>query len=227
MIAVTPRWFTWAWLHGDVDTAVETCASGSAGECSRELRSSPPAVTTSSSGHGLASGRWRGVVPGVYRFPVARPDLRARLMGGVLAARAQRCRVARSRRRAPRLPRLSRQVPRVVTVAHSGFARLPGVTVHQISDLTPEWCTTLGGLPVSTAATHVRRPRTRHPADPRPARRSTTPARRARPPSRRSRWRSMRCVGEAKPGVRLLGSVLDDLGPGVDPVGQRPRGAIA
>lgn len=103
--------------------------------------------------------------------------------------------------------------PRVVTVAHSGHARLDGTTVHQISDLTAQFRTTIDGLPVTTAArTFVdlastsRRLRLRTALD---------DARAAQKVTIEQVGTALAAVArQGKPGVRLLGSVLDELGPG-------------
>ena len=116
--------------------------------------------------------------------------------------------------------------PLVVTVAHSGFARLPGITVHQITDLTDDGRTSIRGLPVTTVArTFVdlaavsRRIRLRMALD---------DARAANKVTLEQVAVALGAVTRrGKPGVRLLGSVLDELGSGRHPGGQRARAAIA
>src|SRR4051812_2476838 len=134
----------------DVDTAVEASALRQRGVFSR-AQVLAAGGTDKVIRARLASGRWRRVTAGVYRFPVARPAFEQELWAAVLAA--GRSAVVSHESAAALHGFLGFPPgPRVVTVPHSGCARLPGITVHQITDLTAEWCTDLGGLPVSTPA---------------------------------------------------------------------------
>jgi len=103
--------------------------------------------------------------------------------------------------------------PTVVTVRHSGWQRLPGVTVHQLDDLRPDHVTEVDGLPVTTLERTIvdlaavwRRGRVRMAVEDAVAAKRTTDA---------AIGACLRSVARrGKPGVRLLAGVLDDRGPG-------------
>jgi very-short-patch-repair endonuclease len=97
----------------------------------------------------LASGTWIRVLPGVYVLPSAPPTFEQRLWIGWLAAGPQ---AIVSHEAAAQL----RKIPNVVrdritlTVQHSGYHRIPGVIVHQISDVLDDHVGELGGWRVTT-----------------------------------------------------------------------------
>ena len=145
----------------------------------------------------------------------------ASFLGSRVVGRATRCGARRSgvARSGCRLA-WSQVLPHRSAGSHRGSQRLravpPCITVHQISDLTPEWSTVVEGLPVTTPArTFVdlaavsRRIRLRSALD---------DARAARKVTLDEVAIALGAVTRrGKPGVRMLGSVLDELGPGAIP----------
>ncbi len=160
----------------------------------------------------VRAGQWRRELPGVYAMAGAQSTYEQRLWVAVLAAGRQAV-VSFEAAAAVHGVLGFPKGPLVVTVAHSGYARLPGIRVRQISDLTGEWCTSINGLPITTTArTFVdlaavsRRLRLRMALD---------DARSAGKVRLEEVAVALAAVARpGKPGVRMLGSVLDELGPG-------------
>lgn len=102
----------------------------------------------------LRSGRWERHRPGVYRLAGSPDGHFQRLWSAHLAAGR---RSVVSHEAAGALHRLAglQRGPIVLTLPHPEHARLPGATVHQISDLEPCWVWRLDGLPVTTSARTV------------------------------------------------------------------------
>jgi hypothetical protein len=176
----------------------------------RGLGATPPMIARR-----LQAGQWRRELPGVYALAGTERSYQQRLWAAVLAAGRQATvsfEAAAASHGFLGFP----AGPLVVTVSHSGYARLPGITVHQISDLTQEWCTSTDGLPITTpartfvdlaAVTRVIR-----------LRMALDDARSAHKVTLDEVAVALGAVTRrGKPGVRLLGSVLDDLGPGSIP----------
>ena len=157
----------------------------------RELGATPPMFARR-----VRTGQWRRELPGVYALAGTEPTYEQRLWVAVLAAGRQATvsfEAAAALHGFLGFP----AGPLVVTVAHSGFARLPGITVHQITDLSDEARTTHDRLPITTpartfvdlAATHV--------AGSACAWLSMTPGQRRRSRSTRSQVRSELWLGPA------------------------------
>lgn len=117
--------------------------------------------------------------------------------------------------------------PTVLTVPHSGWQRLPGITIHQLNDLHPGHVTTVEGLPVTTLERTIvdlaavwRRGRLRMAVEDAVAAKRTTDA---------AIGACLRSVARrGKPGVRNLAAVLDDRGPGkAVPTSQLERSFLA
>ena len=99
----------------------------------------------------LRSGAWLRAAPGVYSLPGVPPGWYQRLWIAHLHATA---RSAVSHEAAAAIHEFT-GFPRgrvVVTVPHSGYRGVHGAVVHQITDLTPEWCLGHRGLPVTDPA---------------------------------------------------------------------------
>jgi hypothetical protein len=114
------------------------------------------------------------------------------------------------------LSTVSRDGPTVVTVPHSGWQRMAGIVVHQISDLTEADVIRLDGMPVTSLGRTIvdlaavwRRGRLRIAVEDAVAAKHITDA---------EIGACLRSVARrGKPGVRNLALVLDDRGPGVAP----------
>ena len=114
------------------------------------------------------------------------------------------------------LSTVSRDGPTVVTVPHSGWQRLPGIVVHQISDLDEDDVVRVDGMPVTSLRRTIvdlaavwRRGRLRIAVE------DAVSAKRVTDAEIGSCLRSIARRG--KPGVRNLALVLDERGPGVAP----------
>lgn len=161
----------------------------------------------------LRSGRWRKVGPGVYVLVGTPPSWEQDLWVSVLAVGHDAVVSHESAGAMHDLSGFARH-GQVVTVAHSGWVRVPGTVAHQISDSTADWHMRIDGLPVTTVArTFVdlaavsRRLRIRNALD---------DARAANKVTIEQVGAALAAVArKGKPGVHLLGSVLDELGPGV------------
>jgi very-short-patch-repair endonuclease len=107
--------------------------------------------------------------------------------------------------------------PLVLTVPHSGHRRIPGVTVHQISDLTADSCVLIDGLPHTTPARTL--------VDLAATTRMGRLAAALDDAVVSQRITSFAAVGRelakvarrGKPGVRVLMVLLDERGPGEEP----------
>lgn len=97
----------------------------------------------------LASGWWRRAAPGVYVFPSAPPSFKQRLWIASLGVGAH---AVVSHEAAAELHGIPNVVRDRVTllVPHSGYHRIPGAIVHQISDLLPNHVTRVDGFNVTT-----------------------------------------------------------------------------
>lgn len=115
-----------------------------------------------------------------------------------------------------RLATVGDRGPTVVTVPHSGWQRLPGVRVHQISDLAAANVVVVDGMPVTDLERTIvdlaavwQRGRLRLVVEGAVDDRRTTDA---------AIGACLQSVARrGKPGVRLLAAVLDDRGPGKAP----------
>src|SRR5215217_3136988 len=98
----------------------------------------------------IDAGHWVVVAPGVYALPAPATFLR-RIWIGHLAAGPHSL---VSHQTAGTLSEFvgcpKREV--ILTVPHSGWHRIEGVFVHQISDVLPHHRTTFSGLPITTRA---------------------------------------------------------------------------
>ena len=187
-------------------------AGEQAGAVSREQMLAVGA-TSSTISRRVADGRIRPVLPGVYVVAGAPDTTAQRRWVALLAVGPAAVLSFETAGRLHRLPTVGSTGPTVVTVPHSGWQRLPGVTVHQISDLAPDHVTELGGFPVTTLDRTVvdlaaiwRRGRMRLVVEGLVDSGRTTDARIG------SLLRSLARRG--KPGVRTLTAVLDERGPG-------------
>lgn len=97
------------------------------------------------------NGRLRPVLPGVYVTPGAPDTPTQRRWIAHLAVGPSSVLSFETGARIHRLSTVARTGPTVLTVAHSGWQRLPGVRVHQISDLAPADIECRHGLPVTSA----------------------------------------------------------------------------
>ena len=104
----------------------------------------------------------------------------------------------------------------MLTVPHSGWHRIPGAFVHQLSDVWPDHRTVIEGLPVTTVArTVVDLATVVHPAR---LRHVVEDAKHSRLVSYEEIGLCLASVARrGKPGVRSLTIVLDRLGPGTTP----------
>jgi very-short-patch-repair endonuclease len=97
----------------------------------------------------LASGGWKGVLPGVYVMPGAPDTFEQRLWIGWLAVGPQAMVSFEAAAQLTKIPNVLRN--RVtLTVPHSGYQRIPGITIHQLSDVLPDHVTSIDGLKVTT-----------------------------------------------------------------------------
>lgn len=164
----------------------------------------------------LAEGRLRLELPGVYVVAGAPDSVEQRRWIALLAVGAGAVLSFESAARIHRLSTVASTGPTVVTVGHSGWQRLPGITVHQIDDLAAHHVQQIGGLPVTTLERTIvdlaaiwRRGRLRLVIEDAVAAKRTTDAEIG------AVLRSLARRG--KPGVRNLTTVLDDRGPGQAP----------
>ncbi|MEY2434383.1 MAG: hypothetical protein QOC92_4108 [Acidimicrobiaceae bacterium] len=97
----------------------------------------------------LGSGVWRRALPGVYVLPSAPSTFQQRLWIGWLAVGPLATVSFESAAQVRCIPNVLRN-RLTFTVAHSGYQRIPGVTIHQLSDVLPGHVTSIDGLPVTT-----------------------------------------------------------------------------
>jgi very-short-patch-repair endonuclease len=109
----------------------------------------PRGVTNQAIQRRVETGAWVKHLPGVYGLPSAPESFEQRVWIAWLAVGPG---AVISHEAAAQL----RGIPNVVRdrvtliVPHSYHQRIPGVLVHQISDVSPDHCTSLIGLPVTT-----------------------------------------------------------------------------
>jgi hypothetical protein len=97
----------------------------------------------------LASGFWRRAAPGVYVLSSAPESFQQRLWGAHLAVGPHSVISHEAAAQLQSVPNVLRD--RVtLTAPHSGFHRIAGVTVHQISDVRPEHLVLIDGLQVTS-----------------------------------------------------------------------------
>lgn len=164
----------------------------------------------------VAEGRLLLVLPGVYVVAGAPDTISQRRWIALLAVGSHAVLSFETAARIQRVPNVASTGPTVVTVPHSGWQRLPGITIHQISDLLDDHVETIDGMPVTTLertlvdlAAIWRRQRLRLAIEDLVAAKRTSDA------------RIGRCLASVarrgKPGIRKLAAVLDDRGPGKAP----------
>ena len=160
----------------------------------------------------IRSAAWSRVGPGVYSLPGFRETWARRLWIAYLAIGPD---AAVSHEAAAEIHRLEGVLrgQLTFTVGHSHHHRISGAFVHQLTDVRPEWVTTVEGLPVTTPgrtivdlAAVMNFNRLSHVVE------------HARIARIVSLDEVATCLGQlarkGKPGVRKLGAVLDRLGPG-------------
>ena len=164
----------------------------------------------------LRVGALRPELPGVYAVAGSPDTVARRRWVGLLAAGPTAVLSFDSAARIHPLSGVAATGPVVVTVPHSGSQSLPGVVVHQISDLAPEHVIHVDGLPVTTVARTIvdlaatwRRGRLGLALEDAISARQTTEA---------EVGACLRSVARrGKPGVHKLASLLDERGPGKVP----------
>lgn len=164
----------------------------------------------------VRAGRLEVALPGVYTVPGSPDTVERRRWLALLAVGPSAVLSFESAARIHRLATVSADGPTVLTVPHSGWQRLPGVVVHQISDLSPEDVVHRSGLPVTSVrrtlvdlAAVWRLGRVATALDAAVAARHTTYA---------EVGQCLRSVARrGKPGVRVLTALLDERGPGAIP----------
>lgn len=164
----------------------------------------------------LRSGRLHVVLPGVYVVPGSPDSVARRRWIALLAVGPHAVLSFETGARVQRLSTVSTTGPTVLTVPHSGWQRLDGVVVHQISDLVPEDVVRIDGMPVTSLRRTIvdlaaiwRRGRIRIVVEDAVAAKRVTDA---------EIGRCLQSVARrGKPGVRNLAAVLDDRGPGKAP----------
>lgn len=97
----------------------------------------------------LQTGRWVRHLPGVYGIPGAGPSPDQRLWIAWLASGPSAVVSHEAAAELHGLPNVVRGAI-TLTVDHSGFQRIPGAIVHQISDVAPHHRTSVRGLPTTT-----------------------------------------------------------------------------
>jgi very-short-patch-repair endonuclease len=105
-------------------------------------------------GRRLRSGAWVRRIPGVYALAGAPTTRWLELWSGVLAA-GEAALVSHESGALAHGARGLPPHPVTLTARHGSHHRLPGITVHQIDDVARHHRTTIGGLPVVTAARSV------------------------------------------------------------------------
>jgi len=161
----------------------------------------------------LQEGRLRVTLPGIYAVAGSPSTVAQRRWTALLAAGSGAVLSFETAARMHRLSNVPAEGPTVVTVRHSGWQRLPGVTVHQLNDVRAEHVTTVQGMPVTTLERTIvdlaatwRRGRLRMTIEDAVAAPRTTDA---------AIGACLRSVARrGKPGVRVLAGILDDRGPG-------------
>jgi very-short-patch-repair endonuclease len=164
----------------------------------------------------VANGRLRVALPGVYVVAGTPSSTRQRRWVGHLAVGPASVLSFETAARFHRLAGVPRQGPTVLTVPHSGWQRLPGIVVHQISDLARRDILIRDGLPY----TSVPRTIVDLAAVWRPGRLATAldDADTAGLTTLAHVGACLRSVARrGKPGVRLLTTLLDERGPGEVP----------
>lgn len=173
-------------------------------------------LTPSAADRRVRSGRLTVELPGVYTVPGSPDTALRRRWVALLAVGPAAVLSFDSAARVHRLAAVPADGPTVLTVPHSGWQRLPGVVVHQISDLSPDDRIVLDHLPVTSVRRTIvdlaatwRRGRVAVTLDDAVAARKTTYA---------EVGECLRSVARrGKPGVRLLTALLDERGPGAVP----------
>lgn len=164
----------------------------------------------------LASGRLAVVLPGTYIIAGSPDTVRRRRWVALLAVGPPAVLSFETGARIQRLSGVGDRGPTVLTVPHSGWQRLPGITVHQISDLADAHVEMIDGMPVTSIPRTVvdlaaiwRRGRVKLMVEDVVAAHRTSDAKIGA---------CLQSVARrGKPGVRLLAGVLDERGPGKAP----------
>ena len=164
----------------------------------------------------VADGRLRLVLPATYVVAGA-PDTTAQRRWITLLAIGPAAVLSfETAARIHRVSTVAANGPTVVTVPHSGWQRLDGIVVHQLSDLRPGHVERIDGMPVTTLDRTVvdlaavwRRGRLRLAVEDLVAAKRTTDSRIGTCLTSVAR--------RGKPGVRNLATVLDERGPGKAP----------
>ena len=99
----------------------------------------------------LASGAWQRAAPGVYVLPSAPPSFEQQLWVAHLAVGPHSCVGFEAAAQLQSIPDVVRDRVTLI-VPHSGYHRIAGVTVHQISDVLPEHLVLIDGLNVTSVA---------------------------------------------------------------------------
>ena len=164
----------------------------------------------------VTDGRLRLVLPGVYVVAGAPDSVAQRRWIALLAVGPAAVLSFESAARIHRLSGVAASGPTVVTIPHSGWQKLPGITVHQISDLLDDHVMRVDRMPVTTLdrtlvdlAAVWRRGRLRIAVEDAVAGKRTSDARIGACLTSVAR--------RGKPGVRMLAGLLDERGPGEAP----------
>jgi hypothetical protein len=161
----------------------------------------------------VADGRLTVRLPGVFAVTGTPDSVDQRRWVALLAAGPDAVLSFETAARIHRLSTVAGRGPTVLTVPHSGWQRLPGITVHQLNDLAGDHVVHIEGMPVTSLVRTIvdlaatwRRGRLRIAVEDAVAARWTTDA---------EIGDCLRSVARrGKPGVRNLAAVLDDRGPG-------------
>jgi hypothetical protein len=161
----------------------------------------------------VGSGAWTLPRAGVYALAGVAPSFEQRLWAAWLAVGPHSVVSHETAAERHVMPNVVRG-RLVFTVPHSGWHRIPGVFVHQLSDVLADHVTDVGGLPVTTPArTVVDLAAVVHPAR---LARIVEDGKHAGIVSYESIGQCLTTVARrGKPGVRSLTRVLDRFGPGV------------
>lgn len=169
------------------------------------------------------NGRLRVVLPGVYVVPGSPDTVAQRRWVAHLAVGPASVLSFETAARIKRLSTVAPVGPTVLTVPHSGWQRLAGIRVHQISDLAAVDLDSYRGIPVTSVPRTIvdlaaiwRRGRMGIVVDDADAAKVT---------SYTEIGTCLRSVARrGKPGVRLLATLLDERGPGhVPPASELER----